>query len=78
MTTPNSAPAPGTLWRHYKGGLYLAEGVGRHSETEGWHVIYRSLKAPQTLWLRPLEMWHETVVTTEGSVPRFQAISSDD
>ena len=59
-------PEPG-LYRHYKGGLYTLLATARHSETEEWHVVYRS-EAEGTLWIRPLAMWAELV----GETPRFR------
>ena len=66
---PSSAPAPGR-YRHFKGGHYEVLGVGRHSETEEWLVIYRAEK-DGSLWLRPLSSWNEPVSRPGGTVPRF-------
>ncbi|MGN8552659.1 UNVERIFIED_CONTAM: DUF1653 domain-containing protein [Microbacterium sp. SLM126] len=64
---------PGT-YRHFKGGLYTVIGVARHSETEQELVVYRPLSGEQGLWVRPVEMWTETVEHDGRSGPRFTLI----
>ena len=66
---PSSAPAPGR-YRHFKGGRYEVLGVGRHSETEEWLVIYRSEREGGT-WLRPLSSWIEPAMRNGEAVARF-------
>lgn len=48
-------PQPNTLWRHYKGRLYIVLAVGRMEgdETAPEMAIYRSAK-DGTVWIRPL------------------------
>lgn len=69
-----SQPVPG-IYRHYKGALYEVIGVARHSETEESVVAYRALYGDYGLWVRPLDMFMETVETQgeNGTVeqPRF-------
>jgi len=66
MTTPT----PG-IYRHYKGNLYEVMGTAQHSESEEPLVVYRALYGDYGLWVRPLEMFTETV-TIDGQVqPRF-------
>ncbi len=66
-------PEPGT-YRHFKGGIYTLLAVGRHSETEALHVVYRA--ADGRIWVRPLEMWSEDVDGPDGRVPRFAPVSA--
>jgi hypothetical protein len=61
---------PGT-YRHYKGNYYQVLATARHSETEEVMVIYRCLYGERTLWVRPLQMFHETVTIDGREVPRF-------
>lgn len=61
---------PGT-YRHYKGNLYEAIGVARHSETEQEMVVYRALYGEGGLWVRPLTMFSGTVLVDGREVPRF-------
>lgn len=70
--------APGT-YRHYKGKLYEVLGIARHSETLEELVVYRALyDSPEfgknALWVRPKEMFLETVTVDGKIVPRFARI----
>lgn len=66
--------APGR-YRHYKGKEYEVIGTARHSETEEWLVVYRCLYGDYSLWVRPLEMFNESVNVAGEEVPRFSRIS---
>ena len=65
-----SEPMPGR-YRHYKGGDYLVIGTARQSETNELLVVYRCLYDNDSLWVRPLAMFLETVVVAGQEVPRF-------
>jgi hypothetical protein len=67
---PQSAPKTG-FYQHYKGPYYEVLDVVRHSETEAWHVLYRTCYGDKGLWVRPLEMFTESVETANGLCPRF-------
>lgn len=58
-------------YRHFKGGEYEVIDLARHSETLRWHVVYRALYGERGLWVRPAEMFVETVVHEGNAVPRF-------
>lgn len=60
-------------YRHYKGGLYEALGVAKHSETMEKMVVYKALYQPegQNLWVRPLDMFAGTVLIDGKEVQRF-------
>ena len=66
--------APGR-YRHYKGKEYEVIGTARHSESEEWLVVYRCLYGDYSLWVRPLEMFNESVNVAGEEVPRFSRIS---
>ena len=66
-------PEPGR-YRHYKGQEYSVLGVARHSETEGEFVVYRQEYGARELWVRPRQMFLETVIVDGRSVPRFERI----
>ena len=48
-------------YRHFKGNEYEVIGIARHSEDESPVVVYRALYGDGGLWIRPAEMWNETV-----------------
>ncbi|MFC4257571.1 DUF1653 domain-containing protein [Marinobacter lacisalsi] len=62
-------------YRHYKGKDYEVIGTARHSETEEWLVVYRCLYGDHSLWVRPLDMFNESVTVAGEEVPRFTRIS---
>lgn len=61
-------------YRHYKGNEYEVIGVGTHTESEEKMVIYKGLYAPYETWLRPYDMFFETVEVDGETVPRFAKI----
>lgn len=67
MTT---SPVPG-IYRHHKGLLYEVMGVAQHSETEEPLVVYRALYGDYGLWVRPLDMFQESIEKNGQRVPRF-------
>ncbi len=64
-------------YRHYKGKDYLVIGVARHSETEVELVVYRTDYGDRGLWVRPKQMFMETVETDGQVVPRFRFVDAD-
>lgn len=64
-------------YRHYKGNEYLVEGLACHSETEQWHVVYRPCYGDRELWVRPYEMFVESVEVEGQQLARFAFIGSD-
>ena len=61
-------------YRHFKGNLYEVLGVARHSETMEPMVVYRALYGEHGLWVRPADMWTETVDRDGYHEPRFQYV----
>jgi hypothetical protein len=61
-------------YRHYKGGSYRVIGTARHSETGELLVVYRCLYDNDSLWVRPLAMFVETVLVGGRQVPRFERV----
>ena len=47
-------------------------GTARHSETDELLVVYRCLYDNDSLWVRPLAMFMETVLVDGREVPRFE------
>ena len=60
------------LYRHYKGNEYEVLGIGLHTETEEKLVVYKGLYEPYQIWVRPYDMFFETVVVDGVEVNRFQ------
>ena len=58
-------------YRHFKGREYEVIGVARHSEDESPLVVYRKLYDDLSLWVRPADMWNETVVRDGKTYTRF-------
>lgn len=66
------------IYKHYKGSLYKVMGVARHSETEEQLVVYTALYGDFGLWVRPLEMFVETVQIADRQIQRFEFVESSD
>ena len=67
---------PQGIYRHYKGNLYQVLHTARHSETEESLVVYRCLYGNYDVWVRPLEMFNETVTVKGKTVPRFELVQA--
>ena len=63
-------------YRHYKGPEYEVLQLARHSETEEWHVVYKQCYGDEGVWIRPLEMFTETVSVDGNEVSRFAYIGA--
>ena len=61
-------------YRHFKGNEYVVIGLARHSETQEEMVIYRALYGDFGLWVRPAQMWNETVERDGKTFRRFTYI----
>jgi hypothetical protein len=61
-------------YKHYKGNHYEVVGIARHSETLEKMVVYRALYGDNEIWVRPLEMFLETVEYNGKKVLRFKII----
>ena len=64
----------GGKYEHYKGKPYRVLAVARHSETLEEMVVYQQLYGEEGIWVRPLDMFLETVEVEGRTVPRFQHI----
>ena len=64
-------------YKHYKGNHYEVIGVATHSETMEQVVVYRTLYGKFDLWVRPAEMFSETVLIDGKDVPRFARVEED-
>lgn len=59
---------------HYKGNEYEVVGVAKHSETLEPMVVYKALYGDGGLWVRPYDMFFETVEINGEKIPRFKKI----
>lgn len=64
-------------YRHYKGKDYIVLGVARHSETEEQLVVYRTDYGDRSLWVRPLEMFQESIEVDGQMKVRFQYVGPE-
>lgn len=60
------------LYRHYKGNEYFVFQVATHSETREPLVFYRCLYGDYSWWVRPLDMFTESVELAGEMIPRFR------
>ena len=59
------------IYQHYKGKYYEVLHLARHSETEEWMVVYKTLYDEESIWVRPYEMFVEDVIVKGKTVKRF-------
>jgi len=50
-----------TVYKHFKGDLYLVEGIAEHTETGENMVVYRALYGTYKLYARPYDMFASEV-----------------
>lgn len=77
IQTRSSSIALG-VYQHYKGNLYEVLNIAQHSETSEWLVVYRQLYGDHSVWVRPLEMFQETVDTGTGPQQRFRLVEEEE
>ncbi|MCR5775400.1 MAG: DUF1653 domain-containing protein [Lachnospiraceae bacterium] len=61
-------------YRHFKGNEYEVIAIARHSETSEAMVVYRALYGDHGIWVRPADMWDETVERDGKTYKRFERI----
>ena len=61
-------------YRHFKGNEYEVIGIARHSETLEPMVVYKALYGDGGIWIRPAEMWNETVERDGKKCKRFEKV----
>lgn len=62
------------LYRHYKGKDYEVIGTATHSETLEKLVLYVPQYGERGYWVRPVDMFTETVEIDGVQKPRFEYI----
>ena len=61
-------------YRHFRGKEYEVYGVVNHSETEETLVLYRPLYGKQALWVRPMNLFTDSVRVNDEYIPRFSLV----
>ena len=64
----------GGKYRHFKGKEYEVVGVAKHSETLEDMVVYRQLYGNGGLWVRPKDMFLDTVERDGKAFKRFTLV----
>ena len=59
------------IYRHFKGNRYKVLYMAKHSETMEDMVVYQALYGEHGIWVRPAEMFRETVTRDGKTFPRF-------
>ena len=63
------------IYQHYKGQLYQVLHVATHSETQEKLVVYQCLYGDYSIWVRPLEMFTESITLDDDrEQERFKLI----
>jgi len=62
----------GREFRHFKGNRYRLEGFAKDSETMEELVVYRALYGDGGLWVRPAQMFFETIERDGKRMKRFE------
>ena len=58
-------------YHHFKGNEYEVIGIAKHSETLEEMVVYRALYGDGGIWVRPANMWNETIERDGKTFKRF-------
>lgn len=64
------------VYKHFKGNEYEVIGIARNSENLEYMVIYKALYGDFGTWVRPLDMFMETVEHNGCTVQRFEFLHS--
>jgi len=77
MNDSKQAPVitPG-IYRHYKGNDYQVLDIVRHSETDEYLVLYKMLYGDYSSWVRPYDMFVDTVDVNGERQPRFRLLEA--
>ena len=61
-------------YQHYKGCFYEVLSIATHSETEEHLVVYKKLYGDESIWVRPYDMFVESLQVEGKIVQRFQKV----
>lgn len=70
------------IFRHYKGNYYRVLHGATHTETLEPMVVYEQLYTSEYpkghVWVRPFDMFHETIVYNNKIMKRFDLVTQED
>ena len=69
---------PAGLYRHFKGNCYRVLYIARHSETDEPMVVYQALYGERGVWIRPADMWNESVERDGKTERRFRPLGAQE
>jgi hypothetical protein len=61
-------------YQHFKGNFYQVLHVAKHSETEELLVVYQPEYGARDIWVRPLNMFDETIERDGKTFKRFSKV----
>lgn len=64
-------------YRHYKGNEYEVIAIGTHTESLEKYVVYTALYEPYETWIRPFDMFFETVTIDGNTIKRFEPLEGE-
>lgn len=62
-------------YQHFKGGRYKLLAIALDSENLTEMVVYQALYGDRKIWVRPKDMFFETIERDGRRLPRFKEIS---
>ena len=65
-------------YRQFKGNEYEVIALATHSETGERMVVYRALYGNGGVWVRPADMWNESVERDGKTYKRFTYIGEEE
>ena len=68
----------GKYYRHFKGNIYKVLHVAKHSETLEECVVYQAMYGERCIWIRPKNMFEETIERDGKTFRRFEEISKEE
>jgi hypothetical protein len=71
----SDTPKVNSLWKHYKGGIYIIQGLCLSENDENIHILYSSTTNPLPIpWSRSIKDWHSQIYKDGKLIPRFELV----